>query len=655
MNLFRHIVLFFLLGSAAATAQNATPATSSRIPQEENLSIRKQQVPMVKHGSMDGLSIIDGKLCLRVDGVFYSSHIEHYTVRSMDVDPSLENIDDKATFITRHNVTGHLLFTRHNRAGRTVLYRYLTDGKRAKAQEVKLGNFDFDIQHPAFTADGKTMVFASDCPTGSAGGMDLWYSQWQGESWSFPKPLGSIVNSSDDDMAPFICGDYLYFSSNRGQQDSGNFDFYVCRLISSEAVHGDTVYTNPIGKGKVQRLIAPLSSDNADCELVLDEEHNCGFWIVHPLKGEERADILYSFEGSLASIRLSGTVYYNYSEAWLPSDFTYPTEQHGPLAQCDVAVYDARQPHGTPLFIAKTDSKGRYSIFLQPGYSYKVVFHKDGFKKATVDYTARHDSKDELCVNGSLGEDVQVWLTGFFPNIDYTFLNDWYETQLFDPVDVGTALSRNGREQLQTIAQFLIDNPNTYLYVTTIYTKGSESFNKLVTMARQDAIEQYFFRQGVPAKVLNNAKYESVVQNEQEDNPSNATTFFFSTQPIKGGYDDATWRDNKNSLHHFLEGSDEEPVQRVQMWSPDLMKKNKENKAARDAIKESTGAKTSPSAPTDPNATKEASIETNIPAAEINTPDPSSQVVEPEEEDEVASRPSESFRKMLESGTFNQE
>lgn len=598
---------------------------------------------------MDGLSIIDGKLCLRVDGLYYSSPILHHTVRSMDVDPVLEGIDDKATFITRNNAKGHLVFTRRNRAGRTVLYHYFTEGRKNKVKEVKLGNFAFDIQHPTFTEDGNTMVFSSDCPKGSTGGMDLWYSQWQGENWSYPKPLGSTVNSSSDDVAPFISGDYLYFSSNRGQQDSGNFDFYACRLVSSETVHGDTIFTNPIGKGKVQRLMAPLSSDNADCELVLDEKHNCGFWLVHPRKGEGKADILYSFEGVLTSVRLFGTVHYSYIETWLPSDFSYSKEQHGPLAQCDVTVYNALQPHGIPLYTSKTDGKGHYCIYLQPGNDYKIEFHKEGFEKVVVDYSARHNSKDELCTDDFLGEDGGVLLMGVFPDVDYVFPNDWHETQLFDPADVGTTLSQNGREQLQVISRFLIDNPNTYLYVTTTYTKGSLSFNKLVTLARQDAIEQYLFRQGVSAKVLNNIKYESVIHDELEDSSAgNTTAFFFSTQPVNKGYDDSAWRDNENSLYHFLEGCDDEPTQRIQMWNPDVMKKNKKNaKAERHTSGDITNE------PTETDDTQDDTMERQANGSSVTAP--SSQKAEPEEEEETPSLPSESFRKMLETGTYYQE
>ena len=638
MILVRQVVLCLLLiCTAVATAQNALPTVASRASREENLSIRMQRVPGVLHGRIDGLSIIEGKLCLRVDGVFYSSHIEHYTVRSLDVDPMLNYIDEKATYITCHPASGQLLFTRRNRSGRTALYSCVTNGKRTRAQEVKLDGFNFDIQHPTFTADGNTMVFASDCPMGSEGGLDLWYSIWKGEGWSIPRPLGTTVNSSATDQAPFICGDYLYFCSNRGQQDSMNFDFYACRLVSSDSVHGDTVFSNPIGKGKVQRVIAPLCSNDAECELVLDEKHNCGFWLVHPLDGTE--DRLYSFEGTLTSVRLSGVVNYGYSEANLPENFTFPTARSGPLAQCDIAVYDARQPHGTPLFTAHSDDQGRYNIYLQPGYSYRIVFHKDGFRKVEVDYAAWHSGKDEFCVTGKLNDTDAIRLDGYYPNVDYSFSNEWYGTRLFEPAEVGTALGEVGREQLREIAQFLIDNPDTYVYVTTIFTKGSPDFNKLVTMARQDAIEQFFFRQGVPAKVLNNAKYESVIQGEPEDALGNATHFSFSTQPFIGGYDEASWHDNKNSLHHFLEGTDEGLTQRVQMWTPDVMKKNNE-------------AKTDTAAAN----TQNTASENKVPSSQADTPaiDPSFPQGETSEEEEP-SQPSESFRKMLESEVYIQE
>lgn len=74
------------------------------------------------------------------------------------------------------------------------------------------------------------MVFASDRP-GGYGGYDLYFSDFDGESWSEPKNLGSEFNTEFDefrpiiDSAPYFENSVLLFSSNR-PGGLGGFDLY---------------------------------------------------------------------------------------------------------------------------------------------------------------------------------------------------------------------------------------------------------------------------------------------------------------------------------------------------------------------------------------------------------------------------------------------
>ena len=86
--------------------------------------------------------------------------------------------------------------------------------------------------HPALSVDGKIMVFASDKP-GSFGGMDLYATVEKGGVWSEPVNLGDAVNSSFNEMYPFLDADNnLYFSSDN-IQGFGGYDVYVCKFKSN--------------------------------------------------------------------------------------------------------------------------------------------------------------------------------------------------------------------------------------------------------------------------------------------------------------------------------------------------------------------------------------------------------------------------------------
>jgi hypothetical protein len=83
--------------------------------------------------------------------------------------------------------------------------------------------------HPALSADGKMMIFASDIDAKS-GGMDLFLVRREGEKWSVPENLGKTINSFKDECFPFLDSDNnLYYSSN-GLPGNGGYDIYTCRF-----------------------------------------------------------------------------------------------------------------------------------------------------------------------------------------------------------------------------------------------------------------------------------------------------------------------------------------------------------------------------------------------------------------------------------------
>ncbi len=83
--------------------------------------------------------------------------------------------------------------------------------------------------HPALSSDGSFMVFSSDM-TGTNGGMDLFISFRENDSWSAPRNLGPDINSEGDELFPFLDDrNNLYFSSDK-TGGSGGFDIYVAIL-----------------------------------------------------------------------------------------------------------------------------------------------------------------------------------------------------------------------------------------------------------------------------------------------------------------------------------------------------------------------------------------------------------------------------------------
>jgi outer membrane protein OmpA-like peptidoglycan-associated protein len=73
----------------------------------------------------------------------------------------------------------------------------------------------YSVMHATISADGRHLVFASDMP-GGQGGFDLYRCERDGDDWDIPVNLGPAVNSSGNDVFPFIAANgTLYFSSDR--------------------------------------------------------------------------------------------------------------------------------------------------------------------------------------------------------------------------------------------------------------------------------------------------------------------------------------------------------------------------------------------------------------------------------------------------------
>jgi len=87
---------------------------------------------------------------------------------------------------------------------------------------------DFVYTHPALSADGSMMIFASD-REGSSGGLDLFITRKDGEKWSSPRNLGRLINTKSDELYPFLDNsNNLYFSS-KGHPGYGGFDIFVSK------------------------------------------------------------------------------------------------------------------------------------------------------------------------------------------------------------------------------------------------------------------------------------------------------------------------------------------------------------------------------------------------------------------------------------------
>ncbi len=157
------------------------------------------------------------------------------------------------------------------------------EGKYKTIKPLNINSDNYSTAHPSISADGNTMVFASDMP-GGVGGSDLYMIRKQGDGkWGKPENLGKAVNTEGDEMFPFMAADNkLYFASD-GQVGFGGLDIYSAGWSEAQ-----DAYVQPMNMGM------PVNSSYDDMSLTLNETGEAGFF-ASDRPAEKKGDNIYGF------------------------------------------------------------------------------------------------------------------------------------------------------------------------------------------------------------------------------------------------------------------------------------------------------------------------------------------------------------------------
>ena len=139
--------------------------------------------------------------------------------------------------------------------------------------------------HPAISRSGSTLIFSSD-RTGGIGETDLWVSRKQTDgNWSQPLNIGDAINSSGNEITPFLAGEDSLFFASDGWGGKGGFEIFLSVKIAG-------LWQPPIP-------LSELNSEFDDSDFTLFDNENA-FFASNRTGGAGKLDIYQAQRKSIS-------------------------------------------------------------------------------------------------------------------------------------------------------------------------------------------------------------------------------------------------------------------------------------------------------------------------------------------------------------------
>lgn len=239
-----------------------------------------------------------------------------------------------------------------------------TEEKWGELKPFPYNNNNYSTGQAVFSADGKTIYYASDMP-GSYGNTDIWKSSFDPATQQFgvPQNLGQEINTEGREMFPFVDEDGLLLFASDGQVGLGGLDIHIAKLLPNEAVY-------------IANAGYPVNTNHDDFGFIYDTQTLKGYFSSNRPGGKGKDDI-YAVklkEPFLQKKVLKGTVIDEKTKDPIP-----------------FAVINLVDDKGTILETLKADNKGSFSALIPKDFNIQTVTSKDGYTDNTSGTIAYKD------------------------------------------------------------------------------------------------------------------------------------------------------------------------------------------------------------------------------------------------------------------------
>ena len=358
-----------------------------------------------------------------------------------------------------------LYFTRceagkREKKGCIIMYSSRTGEGWSAPVKVDIFSDTLVAAHPAISADGLNLYFASDIP-GGYGGKDIYISTRinQGDPWSAPRNAGPDINTSGDELFPYSRDNgWLYFASD-GHIGMGGLDIF--RAVPQ-----------PDGSWVVQNMKSPINSNADDFSITFESGSERG--IFSSTRKGRGNDELYSFEMPPLRFNITGLV---------------KDEKTGaPIAESVVQLIAS---DGTNLQ-AETGTGGDFRFELRPDVDYIFLASRRGYLNGKEKETTKgqEKSRDFMVTILLTATDSPIEL----PNIFYDF-GRW-------------DLRPESMVSLDRLVETLNDNPQvTIELMSHTDSRDTEEYNLDLSQKRAQSVVEYLILKGIEPERLSPKGY----------------------------------------------------------------------------------------------------------------------------------------------------
>jgi peptidoglycan-associated lipoprotein len=352
------------------------------------------------------------------------------------------------------NATGNIMyFTRcpYNKSeekGAEIFSATQLSGLWGDPQKIKIGNDSLMAAHPSLSADGNTLYFVSDRP-GGYGGKDIWLTtKKKGGSWEKPVNAGPEINTSGDEMFPYIRENgMLYFSSN-AHIGMGGLDIFMAQKDEK-------------GKWIIENMKSPINSTGDDFAISFYADEDRGLFSSN--REGSRKDDIYSFLLPPKVYEIEGDIF---------------NKESG--ARINDAAVKLIGTDGTMLKI--NAENGKFKFKLKPGVEYIVAAYRKGFLNAkTIASTVGIEE----------GKQFQVRMELTPADAPISVDNIYYEFGKWDLLPESVAA-------LDSLTELLVLNPTTVIELMSHSDcRGDDATNSEISQKRAQSVVTYLIAKGI--------------------------------------------------------------------------------------------------------------------------------------------------------------